>query len=105
MYTSFKSSSAAAALTSGVRAQRFFMKISGYSDLGLPIDEIISSELAEITILASPGELRKIASFLNSAAEAMEQLGSNYSHLHLSDKQDGFTNSPHFTVFNSELIE
>ena len=81
------------------------MKISGYADQGLPAEEVISSELAEITLLANPIELRKIAVFLNSAAENMERMGTNYSHEHLSDKQHGFGNSPHFTVFNAELVE
>jgi len=81
------------------------MKISGYSDQGLPAEEIVTSELAEITLLATPKELKKIAAFLNSAAENMERMGATYSHEHLSDKQPGFGNSPHFTVFNAELVE
>jgi hypothetical protein len=81
------------------------MKINGYSDQGLPTEEIVSAELAEITLLASPTELRKIALFLNAAATSMEHLGARYSHEHLSDKQAGFDNSPHFTAFNSELVE
>jgi hypothetical protein len=77
------------------------MKIHGYSDQGLPTEEIQSSELAEITVVASPSELRRIAAFLLSAADNMEHMGSSYSHEHLSDKQPGFDSSPHFVVFNS----
>jgi hypothetical protein len=51
------------------------MKIFGYSDQGLPIEEIESLELAEITINATPAELRKIAKFLNSVAKTMELMG------------------------------
>jgi hypothetical protein len=77
------------------------MKIHGYSDQGLPIEEIQPLELAEITLVASPSELRRIAAFLLSAANNMEHMGSSYSHEHLADKQPDFDNSPHFVVFNS----
>jgi len=79
------------------------MKISGYSDRGLPIEEIEHMELAEITLNASPTEVRKIAAFLLSAADAMERMGRTYTHLHLADSQPGFDSSPHITVFNSDL--
>lgn len=78
------------------------MKIYGYSNQGLPIEEIKPLELAEITLNATPNELRDIALFLNSAAETMELMGSDYSHEHLADKLPEFENSPHFVVFNSE---
>lgn len=79
------------------------MKIYGYSHQELPIDEIESLELAEITINASPNELRNIAKFLNSTADDMERLGNSYGHKHLSDVIPEFQNSPHFVVFNSEI--
>jgi hypothetical protein len=78
------------------------MKIHGYSDQGLPAGEIRPEELAEITLVASPAELRQIAAFLSAAAHNMEQMGASYSHEHLADKQLGFNSSPHFVVFNSE---
>lgn len=77
------------------------MNIYGYSNQGLPIEEIRPEELAEITLVASPTELRKIAAFLISAADNMERMGISYSHEHLADKQLGFDSSPHFVVFNS----
>jgi hypothetical protein len=40
------------------------MKIFGYKNQSLPPEEIESEELAEITLVATPEELRKIASFL-----------------------------------------
>ena len=76
------------------------MKIHGYSDKGLPLAGIRSEPLTEITLVASPAELRQIANFLASAAESMEQMGATYSHEHLADKQSGFDSSPHFVVFN-----
>lgn len=77
------------------------MKIHGYKDEGLTIDQIEPYELAEITLEATPEELREIASFLRTAADDMERLGSNYDHQHLSDKKPGFEKSPHLVVFNA----
>ena len=79
------------------------MKIYGYSDQGLPIEDIVSVELAEITFNSTPDEARKIAAFLLSAADIMERMGDSYSHVHLADMQPGFEGSPHVTVFNSDL--
>lgn len=74
------------------------MKIYGYKDEGLDIDQIKPSELAEITLVASAEELKMIADFLNSAAEEMNRMGELYDHEHLSDKNKKFVNSPHFVV-------
>ena len=79
------------------------MKIYGYNGQGLPIEESEPLELAEITLDATPSELRNIAKFLNSAAETMAIMGSDYSHEHLADKQPEFKSSPHFVVFNSAI--
>jgi hypothetical protein len=76
------------------------LKIYGYSDEGLAIEEIMPKELAEITLVATPSELRKIVAFLTTAADKMEQTGSVYEHEHLVDKQPGFETSPQFVVFN-----
>jgi len=81
------------------------MKISGYSDEGLPIEQIQARELAEITLNVTPNELRQIASFLLEAADEMHRMGASYSHLHLADRVSGFESSPHLTVLNSELPE
>ena len=62
------------------------MKIYGYKDKGLDIDQITPSELAEITIVASPEELKMIANFLSAAADEMIRMGESYDHEHLSDK-------------------
>jgi len=42
------------------------------------------------TLVANPAELRKIARFLQSAADEMERMGKDYSHLHLSDRDKTF---------------
>jgi hypothetical protein len=74
------------------------MKLYGYKDEGLATENIIPSELAEITLVASPMELRRIAAFLESAASEMERMGETYSHEHLSDKDRFFSKAPHFVV-------
>ena len=78
------------------------MKIFGYKDKGLSPDKIEPSELAEITLVANAEELRKIARFIDAAADGMETLGKNWEHEHLSDKFHVFESSPHFVVFNPE---
>jgi len=43
-----------------------------------------------------------MAAFFTSAADSMERMGAQYSHEHLADRQSGFDQSPHLTIFNSE---
>ncbi|PXX47803.1 Imm32 family immunity protein [Undibacterium pigrum] len=75
------------------------MKIYGYKNTGLAPADIISDEMAEITLVASAQELRKIASFIVSAADDMERKNSNWEHRHLSDADKSFEGSPHFVVY------
>jgi hypothetical protein len=77
------------------------MKIHGYKDEGLPVEEIEPYELAEITLEATPAELREIAAFLYTAADNMDRMGPDYDHEHLSDEKPGFEQSPHFVVFSA----
>jgi hypothetical protein len=78
------------------------MKLFGYTSAGRQADNARPLALAEVTLVATPRELRKIARFIASAADAMEESGSSYSHEHLEDRQSGFKRSPHFVVFNPE---
>jgi hypothetical protein len=81
------------------------MKIYGYADEGLNIEDIVPAELAEITIVATPTELRRIARFLEVCAIGMETKGKSWEHEHLSDKDCSFIDSPHLVVFNPEHDE
>lgn len=74
------------------------MKIYGYSSETNVDDEVIPAALMEITLVASPTELRRIAEFLSSAATNMERMGDAYSHEHLSDWDRSFASAPHFVV-------
>ena len=78
------------------------MKIYGYKNEGQDPENIEPSELAEITLVANADELRKIARFIDAAAEGIEKRGKNWEHEHLSDKYREFESSPHFVVFNPE---
>lgn len=74
------------------------MKLYGHPS-GIDVDEgAVPDALAEITLVASPSELRRIAEFLSSAASNMERMGAAYSHEHLSDWDRSFASSPHFVV-------
>lgn len=78
------------------------MKISGYADEGLPIDQVVHSDLAEITLTATPEELLRMAEFLNYCASEMDRMGATYDHLHLSDRITAFRDSPHFVVIRTD---
>ena len=79
------------------------MKLYGYKNEGLSIEEIEPQELAEITLVANPAELREIAKFMEFAADGMEKEGKKFEHVHLSDKVPEFINSPHFVIFNPNV--
>ncbi len=79
------------------------MKLYGYEDQGLTADQVEPKALAEITLVATPDELRKMAAFLNYTATEMDRLGEQYSHLHLSDYDQMFQASPHLTVFSDTV--
>lgn len=74
------------------------MKLFGYADEGLPIEGVATKELAEVTLCATAGELRRISEFLTFCASEMERMGSVYDHIHLSDRLKEFEGSPHFVV-------
>ncbi len=78
-------------------------KLYGYKNEKPQVEESSPLELAEVTLVANSIELRKIASFLLQAAEAIELEGDGWEHEHLSDSQPEFLRSPEFVVFNSSL--
>lgn len=78
------------------------MKIYGYREEGAKSEEIVPDELAEVTVVATPDELRRIARFLENCANGMEVIGKSWEHEHLSDNDESFMGSPHFVVFHPE---
>ncbi|KGI77673.1 hypothetical protein [Oleiagrimonas soli] len=74
------------------------MKIYGRID-GSGFDaETSLRRLAEVTLVATPNELRRIDIFLSPSAETMERMGASHDHEHLSDRVDGFDAAPGFVV-------
>lgn len=79
------------------------MKIYGYEDQGLEPEHIVPKQLTEITLCATPGELRRIGEFLVACATEMESMGGAYDHVHLGDRMKEFdTSSPHFVVAKAD---
>jgi len=81
------------------------MKLYGYADEGLEPEQIVPVSLAEVTLCATPEELRRMAAFLVSCAVNMEQMGARYGHEHLSDRMKAFADSPHFVVAPLEFAQ
>ena len=77
------------------------MKIYGYKDGELAPSEITPSLLKEITLVASPSELRIIATFIAECAMQMEKHKKNWGHEHLSDHYSEFKDSPQFVIHNA----
>ena len=74
------------------------MKLYGYPGQRATREGIAPLTLAEVTLCATPNELRQMAGFLLSCAAEMERMGSTYDHVHLSDELKEFDESPHFVV-------
>jgi len=79
------------------------IKFYGYTEAGLEEQQLTPLQLTEVTLSASPSELRSIAKFLIRSAEEIEQLGTTWEHEHLGDSEEGFDDSPSFVVFNSAV--
>jgi hypothetical protein len=75
----------------------------GYTSAGLEEPKPTPLQLCEVTLSASPSELRSIAKFIIRAAEEMEKFGTDWEHEHLADHEQGFDESPSFVIFNSAL--
>ncbi|WP_447589101.1 Imm32 family immunity protein [Aquipseudomonas campi] len=76
------------------------MKIHGYAKEEQDAENITPADLAEVTLVASPEELRRIAKFLELCANKIEIHEKSWEHEHLSDQDKSFEHSPHFIVFN-----
>ena len=72
------------------------MKLFGY--LSTTPAQLVPLDLSEATLSATSAELRDIAGFLLHAANAMDQLGKSFDHMHLSDTLRQFENSPALVV-------
>lgn len=59
-------------------------------------------ELAEVTLAATPVQLRRIAKFIEAAADGLEKHGSNWGHEHLADEMPEFKGAPEFIIINPQ---
>ena len=81
------------------------MKIFGYSNQQADRGHVVPYPLAEITLCATPSELRRIGEFLVSCAAEMERMGDGYDHVHLGDRMKEFDiSSPHFVVTRTDVV-
>jgi hypothetical protein len=74
------------------------LKLFGYPDSEQEQTPSGPSTVSEVTICASPAELRKISSFLAACADEMERMGPSYDHVHLGDRMKEFASSPELIV-------
>ena len=81
------------------------MHLYGYTDDALSMEEISTKPLAEVTLCATSVELRNMAEFFIFCASQMEQMGSDYGHVHLADQFEEFEDSPHFVVMSSHHLQ
>lgn len=79
------------------------MKITGYKKNATKLKGLM--EMGTIAIAASPKIIKELASFLNHAADEMEEMGDDYDHLHLMDEwknwKDGF---PDIQIISEKYI-
>ncbi|MCH4296698.1 hypothetical protein MJ923_20550 [Shewanella sp. 3B26] len=75
------------------------MRLTGH--VGVENEEDIPEflRLKELSVIATPDELRKIAEFFIETANTMESMGDDYDHEHLSDRFKEFESSPHLVTF------
>jgi hypothetical protein len=77
------------------------MKITGYKKSDTEIDGLMV--LSDIAIATSSKTLREIATFLQSAADEMDELGADYDHLHLMDEWENWKEGyPDIQVLNNK---
>ena len=77
------------------------MKITGYKKSDTEIDGLMV--LSDIAIATSSKTLREIAAFLQSAADEMDELGTDFDHLHLMDEWENWKEGyPDIQVVNNK---
>ena len=79
------------------------MRITGFKQADTELEGCMV--LSDIGIAASASTLRALAAFLLNAAEQMEELGSDYDHVHLMDEWSGWQDGlPDIQVLSEKLI-
>ena len=79
------------------------MRITGYKRKDTGVEGLI--EMESIAIVADAQKLKALASFLHSAAEEMEKMGSDFDHTHLMDKwSDWDASFPDVQVVSAKYV-
>lgn len=78
------------------------MKFWGYTQELVESAEPQPAALIEVTISATPSDLREIAKFLSSVADTIETQGRNFEHEHFLNNA---TEEPRLIVFNPLALE
>ena len=90
-------------LSTTLYANTKIMKITGYKRKDTDMKGLM--EMETIAIAASPESLREVAKFLNHAAEEMEEMGTDYDHIHLMDAWEGWSDGfPDIQVVSEKYI-
>jgi len=79
------------------------MKLYGYTESAQAAEVVVPEALAEVSLVATPAELRALAEFLSECATEMETMGNVFDHVHLGDRVKAFRNAPHFVVARDPL--
>ena len=74
------------------------MKLFGYVNSEARPGDVVPASLAEVTVVASPAELRSMARFLGECADRMDKMGDTFDHEHLGDNFKEFCDSPELAV-------
>ncbi|ROT95763.1 hypothetical protein EB809_18745 [Marinobacter sp. R17] len=75
------------------------MEFFGYTEELQQAKHPAPSKLPEVTISASPSELRAVAQFLIEAADSIEAQGAGFEHEHFPRNTES---DPDLVVFNAE---
>jgi hypothetical protein len=79
------------------------MKIIGYKKKDTELEGLM--EMESIAIAASEETIRELAKFLNHAADVMDEMGTDYDHLHLMDEWDNWKGGlPDLQVVSEKYI-
>lgn len=77
------------------------MKFWGYTKELQQAESPQPAELPEVTISATPAELRAIAHFLAKVADEIEVHGSDFEHEHFATDDE---NNPSLVIFNPDAL-
>ena len=79
------------------------MKVYGFTKEQVEVGSETPSDLAEITFVANPDDLRELASALNNIAQDMENNPDSFEHEHINDTNEALSDTS-IIVFNDKAL-